>query len=295
MIKLEYGDLPEEPGELRVMHSPPETLTEEGDGAVDNVAESDWDKAIEYHELKKRLHDKKKREKIRKAAVREIVKKALSTMGAVSKPYQMASMPLRTFSDGELDIEASLEESPHLEDLYVETKETRRAELIVCLDTSLSMTGKKLAITAVALAVLALQLDPEDLSIIAFETEANLIKPLNRKMDVYQILEKFMEVPARGLTNIEAGLKMAEKEAEKGKLSKRAVILMTDGRYTAGANPEYLVRRLPRLHVVQTGNPWSSPRFCRGLSKIGRGKYIRVSKIEQLPKALYSLVHEIIR
>jgi Mg-chelatase subunit ChlD len=104
-----------------------------------------------------------------------------------------------------------------------------------------------------------------------------------------------MEVPARGLTNIEAGLLDAAKQAESGKTSKRAVILMTDGRFTAGRNPDYIVPRLPRLHVIQTGNPWSSPRFCRSLAQRGRGKYMRVANLEQLPKALYSLVHEIIR
>jgi hypothetical protein len=70
---------------------------------------------------------------------------------------------------------------------------------------------------------------------------------------------------------------------------------MTDGRYTAGHNPEYLVAKLPRLYVVQTGSPWASVRFCRNLAKKGGGKFTRVSNIEDLPKALYSLVHEIIR
>ena len=157
------------------------------------------------------------------------------------------------------------------------------------------MTGRKLAITAVALAVIALQLEPEDLAVIAFESDANVIKPLGQKKDIYEILEKFMEVPARGLTNIEAGLEMALKETMNGSLPKKNVILMTDGRYTAGRSPEHLVPRLPRLHVVQTGNPWSSTRFCRNLARQGRGKYMRVAQLEHLPKALYSLVHEIIR
>ena len=76
---------------------------------------------------------------------------------------------------------------------------------------------------------------------------------------------------------------------------KKAVILMTDGRYTAGKNPDYIIPRLPRLHVVQTGNPWSSPRFCRSLAQAGRGKFVRVAQLDHLPKALYALVNGIIR
>lgn len=273
----------------------PENFSDSGDGPVENVADSDWEKAIQYHEKKKRNLDPKQKEKIRAAAIKAIVKKALATMGAVSRPYKLVTTPWSENMGADLDLESSIEEDPFLESLQVEKKEDRRAEVIVCLDTSLSMTGKKLAINAVSLAVLALQLEPEDLCIIAFESEANLVKALLEKKNVYEILEKFLEVPARGLTNIESALKMAVAQSKNGKLAKKAVILMTDGRFTAGKNPEYLVPQLPNLHVIQTGNAWSSPRFCRGLAKAGGGKYLRVSQVEQLPKALYSLVHEIIR
>jgi Mg-chelatase subunit ChlD len=269
-------------------------LSESGDGAVEDASSSDWDKAIQYHEIKKRL-DKVKREKVRAAAIRAIVRKAQASLGALSRPYHLRNAPWESLPQEEFDLDATLEEDPSLENLLVEHREPRRAEVIVCIDTSLSMTGRKLALTAVALAVLALQLDPEDFSVVAFESDASLIKGLGEKMDVYEVLKRFMEVPARGLTNIEAGLLMAEKQAIRGKLAKKAVILMTDGRFTAGRNPEYLVPRLPRLHMVQTGNPWSSPRFCRGLARKGRGKYLRVAKLEHLPQALYALVHEIIR
>jgi Mg-chelatase subunit ChlD len=277
-----------------VKFHPPESLTEDGDGAVENLSETDWEKALHYHEIKKRL-DEGKRAKVRAAVIRAIVQKALATMGAVQRPYDLKSLPWSSHSHEELDLEATLEEDPSLQSLMVERREVRRAEVIVCIDTSLSMTGKKLALTAVALAVLALQLEPEDLSVIAFESEGNLIKPIGARSSLYQILERFMEVPARGLTNIEAGLVLAERQASAGKLPKKAVILMTDGRYTAGKNPEHMVARLPRLHVVQTGNPWSSPRFCRGLAQLGRGKFVRVAQLEHLPKALYALVNGIIR
>jgi len=269
-------------------------ITEEGDGAVDNLADSDWDKALHYHEIKKRL-DEVKRAKVRASAIRAIIQKALSTMGAIQKPYELKSVPWSSYPQEEFDLETSLEEDPTLQTLMVERREPRRAEVIICIDTSLSMTGRKLALTAVALAVLALQLEPEDYAVIAFESDGNLVKPLGQRRHLDQVLEKFMEVPARGLTNIEAGLLMAEKQAKTGKLPKKAVILMTDGRYTAGKNPDYIVPRLPRLHVVQTGNPWSSPRFCRSLAQQGRGKFVRVAQLEHLPKALYALVNGIIR
>lgn len=283
---------PEKDPEIKFF--PPETITEEGDGAVENLSDTDWEKAISYHEIKRRL-DEAKRVKVRGAAIRAIVQKALATMGAVQKPYDLRNAPWAQHPQEEFDLDASLDEDPTLETLMVERREARRAEVVICIDTSLSMTGKKLALTGVALAVLALQLEPEDYAVVAFESDSNLVKPLGEAFDLYRMLEKFMEVPARGLTNIEAGLVMAGKQLEKGKLPKKHVILMTDGRFTAGKNPEHVVPRLPRLHVVQTGAPWSSPRFCRGLARQGRGKYVRVAHMEHLPSALYSLVSGIIR
>lgn len=283
---------PEKDPEIKFF--PPESITEEGDGAVENLADSDWEKALHYHELKKRL-DEVKRAKVRATAIRAIVQKALATMGAVQRPYDLKNVSWHAHPQEEFDLEASLEEDPSLETLMVEMREPRRAEVVICIDTSLSMTGKKLALTAVALAVLALQLEPEDYAVVAFESDANIVKPVGEPLDLYRMLEKFMELPARGLTNIEAGLLAAEKQVLNGKLPKKHVILMTDGRFTAGKNPEYIVPRLPRLHVVQTGSPWSSPRFCRGLARQGRGKYVRVAHLEHLPSALYSLVSGIIR
>ncbi len=262
---------------------------------MDNQSSDNWEKALEYHEIKHRIQDKKKREQIRDAAVEQIIRKALATMGAVNRPYREETAPWELSPASELDLEASLSEDPALEHLLVEHRVPKRAEVVLCIDTSLSMTGKKLALTAVALATLALQLDSEDLGVICFETDATVIKPIGEKMPLRKLLRALLEVPARGLTNIEAGLKKAAQECDHGRLPRKAVILMSDGRFTAGSNPEYLVAKLPKLHVVQTGSPWASPRFCRSMAKRGGGKFVRVSHWEHLPKALYSLTNEIVR
>lgn len=229
------------------------------------------------------------------SAVRAILQKAQSTVGSIARPYKTVTDNWERQQSQELDLDASLEESPLLDDLMVEVREESRAEVVVCLDTSLSMTGRKLALLGVSVGTLALQMKSEDLSIINFESEAHLVKGLGDSMSAYQIVEKFIDSPAKGLTNMEAALKLALRQCERGRLPKRHVILMSDGRFTAGARPEYLVPRLPRLHVVQTGSPWSNNRFFRHMAKLGDGKFIHVAGFEQLPRALYSLVHEILR
>lgn len=261
--------------------------TDFGDGPVENTSD--------YSEIYSPAPELIQKREITAASVRAILHKARATIGPLARPYFSRPAPWSASPAAELDLETSLEDDPHLKELWVDEKHHKRAEIIVCLDTSLSMTGKKLAMTAVSLAVLTLQLDPEDLAIIAFESEAQVVKPLGDTSTPFAILEKFLRQPARGLTNISAGLELALAEATRGKLKRQSVILITDGRYTAGDNPESWAKRLPRLHVVHTGNPWASPRFCRRLAKLGRGKYVRVADFEELPKALYSLVQGLTR
>ena len=274
----------------------PDAFADLGDTQVEeSTSDTGWKNAVTFHDKLRRTNDPKLKEKVQASAVRAILQKAQSTLGAIARPYKSATENWERAPGQELDLDASLEENPLLDDLFVEVREESRAEVIVCLDTSLSMTGRKLALLGVSVATLSLQLKAEDLSIVSFESEAHLVKGLGDFMTPYQIVEKFIDSPAKGLTNMEAALKLAIRQCETGKLMKRHVILMSDGRFTAGARPEYLVPRLPRLHIVQAGNPWSSNRFFRHMAKLGDGKFIHVTDFEHLPRALYSLVHEILR
>ena len=93
---------------------------------MENLSESDWDKALHYHEIKRRL-DEVKRAKVRASVIRAIIQKALATMGAVQKPYVLKTMPWSSHPQEEFDLESSLEEDPSLQSLMVERREPRRA------------------------------------------------------------------------------------------------------------------------------------------------------------------------
>lgn len=262
---------------------------------MENLSDNGWECAISYREKKKLLKTDAAKDKLRKSAVAAILRKARNTIGSIARPQQTVSEPWHLNAFGEIDLEASLELDPTLSDILTEQKIHRRAEVIVCLDTSLSMTGNKLALVAVSIAVLALQLEPEDLSVIPFATEAEVLKRLNCVQSVEEIVERFLDSSTKGLTNIEDALKKALTQAQSGKQTRRTVILMTDGKFTAGGRPEYLASQFQRLNVLQTGSPWASERFCRGLARKGNGKFMHVNDFEELPKALYNLVHESLR
>lgn len=275
--------------------TPPEFFSEHADLSVENLSDSGWQAAINYREKKKHLFKDEEIQRLRRNAVNAIITKARNTIGSIARPRQLETVPWHLNAQGEIALEDSLELDPTLATILTEEKVHRRAEVIVCLDTSLSMTGKKLALLGVSIAVLALQLESEDLSVIPFATEAEVLKTLNTVKSVDIIVEKFLDSQTKGLTNIEDALKKALVQQKRGKHTRRTTILMTDGKFTAGGRPEYLASQFQRLHVVQTGSPWASERFCRNLAKRGSGNFLHINDFEELPKALYNLVHESLR
>ena len=81
---------------------------------------------------------------------------------------------------GELDVEATVENllgKPHPEpgDLIVQRRVDRRHQVVLMVDTSLSMAGEKMALAAVAAAVLALKLRPGDLAVVLFADGARVV------------------------------------------------------------------------------------------------------------------------
>lgn len=275
---------------------PPDAYADMSDATAEQVASDiGWKNAISFHEKLKRTSDPLLKERVKRSAVLAILGRSRGALGSISRPYKLQSESWERFPDHELDLDASLDDDPLLENLLVETKTDKRAEVIICLDTSLSMTGRKLAMLGVTVGTLALQLPAEDLAVINFESDARLVKGLGTDLNPFQTVARFLEAPAKGLTNMEAALKLAIREQAKGNLSRRHVILMSDGRFTAGARPDYLVPQLERLHVVQAGNPWSHNRFFRRLAKLGQGRFLQVKHFDDLPRALYSLVYEILR
>ena len=157
------------------------------------------------------------------------------------------------------------------------------------------MTGEKMALLAVSIAAISLELKSENFSIINFESNAHLVKSLGSSVSTYEMVRSFLNSPAQGLTNMEEALKLAISEWNKGKATRRHVILMSDGKYTAGGNPKYLAKYVPRLHIVQVGKSWAKNRFYRSLAASGGGEFLNVPSFESLPKKLYTLVYRMVR
>lgn len=212
-----------------------------------------------------------------------------------------ASRPTRSVlhafpEDGELDLDATLE-APRPwgpTDLKVRRVEPRDADVVAILDMSLSMTGEKVALTALACAILKLRL--EHLGVVQFDTAATPLVRVGERVSVRELVRRILTVPAQGYTNIEAGLQVGLEELRRGRRSERVGILLTDGIANTGGDPIEAAASWPRLHVVQVGSEEKQgARTCAAMARAGSGRRYRAIIYAQLPTVVRQLVRDCFR
>jgi len=274
--------------------------------------QSSWDVATRYHEFKKRVGAKQPALlAYRTLAVDAILERARLVLGSVVRPTWVAEAPWTDLPKGaidpELDLEVSFENSPELligapvqgSSLWMTYQMHRSQGVVLAVDTSLSMTGEKLALTAVALAVVLLQFPEDPIGIVAFENEANILKRPHETLSVKEVIERFMDVPAQGYTHLESGLKAAlqlSREIPKMIRTKRiSTVLLSDGKYTAGRDPVYLAPSFNHLVVLKMGRERASRGLCEELALKGRGLLKEVPELEALPQVMYGVVKDLLR
>jgi len=169
---------------------------------------------------------------------------------------------------------------PDAYDLIVDDKEQKRLDCALMLDTSLSMSGEKLALLAVAATVLAFKLPAEDYSIVSFESTANTLKKIRSKMTLEKIAQKILDVPALGYTNIESALREGLTQLGLGRHKNRVGILISDGKYTAGE--------------VLIGDFNTDPEACRSMASSGHGRVYRAPNFQSLPRTLHRLLADLL-
>ena len=244
--------------------------------------------------------------------MKAILDRAKEILGQVVRPEARSTAPLDSLPalalHVELDLEETLENSPlafsqtlplEARDLVMEYALEKKHAVILTVDTSLSMTGEKLALTAVALAVVLLQFPEDPIGIIAFENQARVLKRPDERLTLDALIARFLEVPAQGYTHLEAGIKSAlrllDTVPRTGLASRPSTLLLTDGKYTAGRDPGYLGSMFDHLVVLKMGNERSSRGLCRELAKRGQGVMKEVDDLERLPQVMYGVVKDLLR
>ena len=259
-----------------------------------------WTVAESFSATSCELADKDLREFARRIAARAVLRKAFELVGPISPAMRSVREILAEPFRGELDEELTLEnimgkEFPDPEDWITSRREKRRKHVVLMMDTSLSMSGKNLALAAVAAAVLAFKVKSEDLAVVAFESQARALTRLDEHDATAKVVESILCQPARGFTNIEDALETGLAELARGDNPQKVGLLITDGVYTAGGDPLEAASRFPRLHVLLTEDYVMDKDLCARMARLGRGKVFSVKGYEDLPRRMLEVANRLLR
>jgi Mg-chelatase subunit ChlD len=259
-----------------------------------------WTVAESLSAMSTELAEGKLKEMARRIATRAILRRAHDLVGPIQPSRKVVREMLTEPFRGELDEEETLEnllgkEFPEPEDWVGTRREARRTQVVLMMDTSLSMSGKNLALAAVAAAVLAFSVKSEDLAVVAFETSAKALTHLGQKDTAAHVVEQLLSQPARGFTNIAEGLAKGRRELLRARTPRRVGLLITDGVFTAGEDPVPEAALFPRLFVLLTEDYVMDEELCRKMARLGGGSVVRVSGYEDLPSRMLHVITRLLR
>lgn len=279
------------------------------DGVFDRIKErlkitrddySGWDLAQEVSSPGFGLQVRDMRELARHIAARSVLERAGRLVGPIRRARKEKIEPMREPFRGELDAEETLENSLgsdflHMEDWRVSIREEVRHQIVLMMDTSLSMAGRNLALAATAAAVLSLKMRSEDLSVVCFENNAAVISHLGEHVTPQELVTRILSQPASGFTNLEAALKTGRRELNRADCPQRTGLLITDGVSTCGGDPLPHAALFPRLFVLLTEDYRMDEELCRRMAKSARGDVLSVRGFDQLPARMLDLTRRILR
>jgi len=249
-----------------------------------------WEAAQQLHRIKRQGGPFT--DEVAKRAVEAVVGRARSLLRHARRP--MTSVADAWPAEGELDLSATLENprpwAP--EDLVLSRREPRDADVVAILDMSLSMTGEKIALVAVAAAILRLKLGP--VGLVAFDSDSHVLVPLGEALPVREVVRRVLMVPAQGYTHIAAGLDTGLQQLRRSHRRERVGLLLSDGIYNMGHDPVRMASQYPALHVVQLGRDLpQGRRSCVGMAQAGRGKRFHAPTYAALPRVVKRVVREL--
>ncbi len=213
-------------------------------------------------------------------------------------PYYQIGMP-------EFNIDETIQHNPlkiynkslSYRDIYGIERKRQKRKVVLILDTSGSMYGRLLLNAALTTSVLAYNMEKEDYAIVLFNSTAMVMKKINQKKQIIDIIDDILDSEAVGFTNIYIGLEKGLKELNKVKENRKSRfgILITDGNYNRGDDPIILAKKYPKLHVIGMPAENDADRgidTCRDLAQAGRGKFYAVKDYKEIPRALIELLSQ---
>jgi Mg-chelatase subunit ChlD len=203
---------------------------------------------------------------------------------------KLGSVPYRYRSD-DIDLDRTIDvltERPVPDDTDIVVRERMRSRraVVLIVDVSGSMRGEKVRTAAATVAALSADLADDQLALVAFWSDAAVLKSLDAHVPAARLLDRLLRVPARGLTNVAFALTAAHAELARSAARRRTAILLSDAVHNAGPDPRVVARSFPQLHVLlQTDGEHDAP-LAADMARLGHGRLARVATHRDVAPAL---------
>lgn len=242
--------------------------------------------------------DKALKEEAVRLAARAVLRRACRMVGPLRLTKRKRTDMLREPFRGELDVGRTLDnmigrEPQDPRDWVMVSREEHERSVCLMMDVSLSMSGRNLALAALACAVLALKIPPGDLALVAFDSVAREVVPLGEAVPPEEVVRRILRLPARGYTNLHDALRLGWKALRGVQGGRRVGILVTDGVATVGEDPLALAAPFPVLHVLMTEDGKTNEPLCRKMARRGRGHLLRIQNFDEMPGCMLELAHRL--
>lgn len=233
-----------------------------------------------------------------RAAARRLAARVFMRLGRAGQARQRGFRclaPEAGRDDGDLDLERTIERAggrPRTrEDLVVRRWRAPLRAVSLLIDNSGSMRGQALATAALAAAAVLLAADGRaECSVIAFAKDALVLQEQGRRRGGSAVVDDLLSLRGKGTTNLAVALSAAAQQLRRDPAAEKVVLLLSDCLATEGGNPLDALAGIERLHVLGTSDEPDAVRAGRLLARRSGGRYIQVSSIASLSRALVALL-----
>ncbi|MHA1797099.1 MAG: VWA domain-containing protein, partial [Candidatus Helarchaeota archaeon] len=235
------------------------SLTGTGAGSGEDLLEQ-W--FLHRHEIPSRFRNKIK--EIARAILVDIgIKYSHAYLGSDIKG-PLTENDVRPFTEGDdfddVDLEETLEhliqsgkkiEHVNHDDFFILRPSSGLRSIIIELDISGSMSGKKLSYMALCAVMCLHAFSPDEIALCFFESNTHVVKELDdNSVDLEQVADELLELTAKGGTVMHSAIKWAVESFEKKARSKMKMnILMTDAEIFDLEDCQEYLQRLQEFNV----------------------------------------------
>lgn len=159
--------------------------------------------------------------------------------------------------------------------------------VLLIIDSSYSMSGKKLVMAAAAASTISHLFSSRDIAVIHFGTKASILKHFDHEISTESLVEQIFSLVPRGLTNLHQGLKVGIDELGARKRTNYTAILLSDCDLNTGKVPSIIAWRLQGLKIITF--PPVNEFVAKLLEKDARGEIFNAVKVLDIPFILQGI------